>query len=429
MVGEKNFESDLDEIINALEEGDVDRAELKKKLEEYISYGVPLDQAKNTLIKQYGGTLIVSHKKNLKDVQASERGLNLICRIISINAKEIEVKGEKRKIFYGFLGDETATRTFTAWKDFEINKGDVIQITNAYSREWRKEPQINLSESTNVTQLDPSTIESVARSPTIAKIMDLRGGMGNVEVTARLLSFEERLVTARGKEKKVYSGIMGDTTGKIPYTSWKDFNLKENDVVKVSNGYVKNWRGAPQLIFDDNSQIEKLDNDKLPLSNIGGSLVPISCLIYRGGGVDVMVEGTVLEVIIGSGLVYRCPNCNRVLKNGVCGIHGEIQGTLDLRIKAIVDDGTGSLSAIFNRDSTEQILDKTLDDCKKIAEEAMNYDIIEHRISDLITAHPLQMTGNAFSDEFGLTFLVQSVKILPLDIQNEADDLLKELEE
>ncbi len=428
MVEENNFESDLDDVINALDE-DIDRSELKKKLEEYLSYGVPLDQAKNTLIKQYGGTLIVSQKKNLKDVQVNERGLNIVCRIISINPKEIEVKGEKRKIFYGFLGDETATRTFTSWKDFEINKGDVIQITNAYSREWRKEPQINLSESTDVTQLDPSTIESVVRSPATAKIIDLRGGMGNVEVTARLLSLEEKIVTARGKEKKIYSGIMGDTTGKIPYTSWKDFGLNENDVITVTNGYVKSWRGAPQLVFDENSQVEKLDSDKLPLQDIGTSLVSISILIERGGGADVMVEGTVLEVIKDSGLIYRCPECNRVLKNGMCGTHGEVQGIPDLRIKAILDDGTGSLNALFNRERTEQILGMTLDECKQTAEEVMNPALIEHKIIDNIIARPLQVTGDAFSDEFGLTFLVHTVHMLSLDITKQANDLLKELEE
>ena len=91
MVEENNFNSDLDDVINALDEN-IDRSELKKKLEEYLSYGVPLNQAKNTLIKQYGGTPIVSPKKNLKDVQTNERGLNLVCRVISINPKEIEVK-------------------------------------------------------------------------------------------------------------------------------------------------------------------------------------------------------------------------------------------------------------------------------------------------------------------------------------------------
>ncbi len=428
MVEENNFGSDLDDIVNALDEN-IDRTELKKKLEEYLSYGVPLDQAKNTLIKQYGGTPIEFQKKKLKDIQFNERGLNLVCRIISINPKEIEVKGEKRKIFYGFLGDETATRTFTSWKDFEINKGDVIQITNAYSREWRKEPQINLSESTDVKQLDSSTIESVMRSPATAKIIDLKGGMGNVEVTARLLSLEEKIVTARGKEKKIYSGIIGDTSGKIPFTSWKDFGLNENDVIKVTNGYIKSWRGAPQLVFDENSQVEKLDSDKIPLDEIGTSLISISVLIERGGGVDVMVEGTVLEVLKSSGLIYRCPDCNRVLRNGMCGIHGEVQGSPDLRIKVILDDGTGSLTALFNRELTEQILGMTLDDCKKTAEEAMNYAIIEHKIIDCIVARPLQVTGDAFSDEFGLTFLVHNAQFVSLDIQKEANDLLKELEE
>lgn len=428
MLGGSKLDEYIEEIFNIIKEK-VDKKTIKKKLEEYIAYGVPLEQAKQTLIKQYNGTIKDGPPKKLKDIKSNERSLNLVCQVVSINPKDIEVKGEKRRIFYGFLGDETGTHTFTSWKDFDINKGDVIQITNAYSKEWQKQPQINFSEATEVKKVDSSAIEFVVRTPAIMKIIELRAGMGNVEVTGKLLSFEERIVTARGQEKSVYSGIIGDSTGKIPYTSWKDFSLKQDDVIKIKNGYIKSWRGAPQLVFDDNSQVEKLDNNKISLEDIKIKQIPISTIIEREGGLDMEIAGTVIEIRPGSGLIFRCPECNRALKNSGCGIHGDVEGLPDLRIKAILDDGTGSINAIFNREQTEKILDMKLEECKKMAEETLAYDVIENKIESIIFARPLKIMGNAFSNEFGVTLLAKEISFISIDIQKEVDEMLKELGE
>ena len=38
------------------------------------------------------------------------------------------MKGEPRTIFYGILADESGSIPFTAWHDFNIEKGDVVEI-------------------------------------------------------------------------------------------------------------------------------------------------------------------------------------------------------------------------------------------------------------------------------------------------------------
>ncbi len=418
----QEIEKCLDELMSIIE--GVKKEELEREIKKFLDYGVPLKQAKQLVIKRYGCS---SNEKSLEEIEPNESNIGLLCKVVSINPKEVEARGEKKKIFYGFLGDETAVRSFTAWKDFGLEKGDVIKIKNAYAREWKGEPQINLSESTEIEKADPSEISFVKREPVKSKIGNLTAGMGNVGVVARILSLQEREVSARGEEKVVYSGILGDETGKVRYTSWEDFGLKEGEVIEISNGYVKSWRGAPQLIFDSRATVKKLDSDRIPPEKIGSGRVPISKLVEKGGAVDVIIEGTVLEIRKGSGLIHRCPECNRAINKGICRIHGEVDGEPDIRIKAVVDDGTGAVDAIMNRDITEKLLEKTLEECMEITKEEMSYEVIMDEISELLTAKPLRIKGNAFSDDYGVTFIAEEAEILKPDIEREAEELLREL--
>jgi replication factor A1 len=50
--------------------------------------------------------------------------------------------------------------------------------------------------------------------------------------------------------------------------------------------------------------------------------------------------GAVVDIQSGSGLIKRCPECNRQVKNGICGEHGKVEGVYDLRTKAGIDNGS-----------------------------------------------------------------------------------------
>ena len=100
----------------------VNQKELEKELKKFLEYGVPIEQAKKTIIKKFGGEIIFNNQSNaertlISKLQPNDQNVNLLCRVITINPKEILVKGENRKIFYGILGDESGTIPFTAWNN------------------------------------------------------------------------------------------------------------------------------------------------------------------------------------------------------------------------------------------------------------------------------------------------------------------------
>jgi len=426
-----NLESHVEDIINNLKdlEKDVNKKEVKEELKKFIEYGVPIDQAKQTLIKKLGGSIkfdsspTSTERTLIADLESNQRSVNLLGHVIAINPKEITVKGENRQIFYGILGDESGTIPFTSWKEVDVKKGDVVEIANAYTRDWQGEPQLNFGDRVSIKKTDEERLPKSAFEPKEFKVSDLRSGLGRVEVTARVIELNKRETEVDGVKKNVFSGVIGDETGKCQFTSWHDFKIKEGEILKISGGYVKTWKGIPQLTFDEKANVKKLEKSKIP-KEIETGKIPIHILVEKRGALDVEVEGTIIEIRPGSGFIMRCPECNRVLQNDECTTHGKVKGQPDMRIKLVVDDGTGAVSSVLNQGLTEKIIGKTIEECKE-----MNEDDLLEDMNKQLFARRIVMKGNALGDNFGTTFIPKNVELVDIRIEEEAEKLSNELEE
>jgi ssDNA-binding replication factor A large subunit len=216
--------------------------------------------------------------------------------------------------------------------------------------------------------------------------------------------------------------LIGDETGKAQFTAWYDFKLKEGTVVKISGGYVKAWKGIPQFTFDEKATVEKLDVNVISKKDVKTQKIVLSELVDRNGALDVEVEGTVIEIRKGSGLVQRCPECNRVIQEGVCAVHGTVEGKADLRMKLVIDDGTGSVSAILGKEVTEKLLGKTMND-------SSNDDDLVEEMNSMLFGHRISLQGNALGDQFGVTLIARDAKRADFNVTAEAERLSQELEE
>lgn len=431
---EESLDSHIDDILNALKddsEKEVSREELEKELNKFMEYGVPIDQAKQTLIKKYGGVAVLtssgesSERKLISDLEPNERSVNLLCHVIAVNPKDITVKGDSRKIFYGIFGDESGTIPFTSWSsELDVEKGDVVEISNAYTREWQGAVQLNLGDRVKIEKTDKDKLPESAFEPRELKVKDLRAGIGTVDITARVLEVNEREIQVDGETRKVFSGLLADETGKAQFTSWHDFKIKNGDVFRITGGYVKSWKGIPQLTFDQRATVKKLDKSKIPKGELEIEKMPIHVLVEKRGALDILVEGTVIEVRPGSGIIKRCPKCKRTIQNEECSLHDKVSGTPDLRLKLVVDDGTGSVNSIVNRELTEKLLGKTLEDCKK-----MDEDTLTNEINRALFARRISLRGNALGDEFGTSLIARDAKHIDIDVKEEAEKLSNELED
>ncbi|MGQ9586939.1 MAG: hypothetical protein ACUVT7_00960 [Thermoplasmata archaeon] len=427
----------VQEIARAL--GDkLSEEKIAEELNKYVDvYRLSIPMAKRTIVKKYGGdasAFSIGFQRKLAELRPNEPNVDFVAKVLSVNEKEIQARGEKKRIVFGFLGDDTTTLPYTAWEveGLVLAKGDVISVRGAYTKEYQGRVQINFGNRVSIRKEEPTTIEDsqIAQGPPrVATIGELREGMGYVEVKGRLLSVDAREVTVQGETKKIFSGVVADETGKVRFTAWSDFGLRQGEVVRISKATVKAWRGIPQLNFDDRAEVAKV-KEKFPseeeLQRRGVRM--IAEIAGRGGATDATVRGVLLEIREGSGLIMRCPECKRALQKGTCKVHGRVEGYPDLRIKAILDDGSGAASVVIGRELAERLLGMTLDESMAKAKEKMDFEVVKDMMDEQLTLKVATVTGAIMADSFGLSMIAKDVELATRDVKQEAEKLLVELE-
>ena len=427
------------EEIKRVLENKVDEEVIVNELNKYLNeYHVTLESAKRGIIRKYGGGDVAAFTpagavvKKIDELTGTEQNVDIQAKVVYVENKSITVKGLSKTIVSGILGDETGTASFTIWEPGSVmlEKGSVYNFKNCYCKLWNDKVQINLGNRGRVEPASGVSIDlperTIAVNSSECKIGDIRDGMGSVTVTGRIVTYEARNVMVKGEPKTVYSGIIADDTGKIQYSAWNDFSLKEGETICVKNAYIRSWKGIPQLNMGDRCEISRVDS-VFDVVDTSGSKKTIDEITRIGGGLDITLEGMVVDMRAGSGLIKRCPQCNRSILNGVCTAHGQVNGTPDLRMKIVLDDGTGAIGAIVNRKDTETLTGITLKAAEGLAM-AQGEGVVAREVAGKILMKRISITGNVMSDDYGPSMIVKSASVLDVDVVSEANKLLDEVE-
>jgi replication factor A1 len=116
---------------------------------------------------------------------------------------------------------------------------------------------------------------------------------------------------------------------------------------------------------------------------------------------DVEVVGNVIDLRDGSGLIERCPDCGRVVQNGQCRSHGTVEGVDDLRTKAILDDGTGTVTVVLDEDLTERVYGGDIEAAREHARDAMDREVVADAIAETVVGREFRARGTLSVDEYG----------------------------
>ncbi|WP_435364064.1 Single-stranded DNA binding protein [Haloarchaeobius sp. DYHT-AS-18] len=381
----------------------VDKEEVKSDLENLVSYSVPMDEAVQSLRRKYGddsgGGSSAPSEKTIGDVTPEDSSVSVTARVLTVGKRSIQTQGEQQVIFEGELADETGKLSYTAWTDFGLSAGDTIQVGNAGVREWDGRPELNLGESTSLSFLDEG-LEVPYDIGGEASLRDLKSGDRGVTVEVAVEEVERRTIDGRNGETDILSGVFGDESGRLPFTCWEpDPAIENGGTVRIENAYVREYRGVPEVNVSEFSTVTGLDHDVEVGS--AASEMSIAEAVASGGIYDVALVGNIIAVREGSGLIERCPECNRVVQNGQCRAHGNVDGDDDLRVKAILDDGTGTATVVLDRDITEVVYDGTLEDAKAQAREAMDKEVVADSIRDAIVGPEFRVRGHFSVDDYG----------------------------
>lgn len=374
-----------------------------------------------------------SVSKKIKDLEGTEPSVDLVAKAVFVEKKEITARGSPMTILSGILGDDTGTVSFTAWRDdVEMEKGSVYAIKNAYAKLFGDKPQINVGTRGSI-ELNQDVafdvpVSSESSGSGLLKIKDITENTRNLDLVACVSELESRQITIKEETKTVFGGMLSDETGKIQFTDWGNHDLHDGDTISIKNAYIRSWRGIPQVNIGDRSEVCPSDTKLGPIST-GPCKKTVEEILKVGGGLDLSVTGTVVDVRTGSGLIKRCPKCKRAITGDICTIDGHVEDPImDLRLKLTLDDGTGAISAILGRADTEKITGITLENAIENAKEKGDMNVIGNTMARFCLLKKLTVAGNVMSDEYGPQISVRSTKVEEYDTQAEAEVLLADVE-
>jgi len=197
------------------------------------------------------------------------------------------------------------------------------------------------------------------------QIKNILNGMRSVELLCKITRvFELREFNTGSRNGKVLSLTAEDETGNVRIVLWNEKaenskNLKEGDVIKISNGYVKENNGRKEVHMNDRSKIEiNPEGETLSIPRKEIIRKKINELKENDDGVE--ITAAVVNVF-DPRFFEVCSTCGKKFTNNdgdmICDKHGKVEGDFSYVMNAILDDGTETVRGVFFRNQIERALE------------------------------------------------------------------------
>ncbi|MBT3657260.1 MAG: hypothetical protein HN544_03555 [Euryarchaeota archaeon] len=326
-------------------------------------------------------------------------------------------------IVRGRIADDTGAIGFLSWESFDHEIGTLLKFENAQVKVFRDTPEINIGTSTRIEVFHDSNFASaddlVARS--VSKIEDLRDGSRDVEIIVEVQKMIRRDFKGKdGEDKSVWSGDIADPTGKCRCSIWSEppFDFEATPVVVRLRGVrVRAWQGIPDITIDDVSQIEILAaapwGDDVDLTNNVVD-VPLTDLATGASRVGISTTGHVISIREDSGIISRCTECRRVVRDGECATHGKQDGNSDVRIRMVLDDGNSTISLIINKEASELLINMNQEAITSHINENGTMAFVQE-LREMLLGRQLKASGRTIVDEQGAMLLSDAVELVDVD--------------
>ncbi|MGB0264659.1 MAG: hypothetical protein ACPGAN_00095 [Candidatus Poseidoniaceae archaeon] len=348
----------------------------------------------------------------------------VVGRILAMRDDQIHRKDGSGSIdvVRGKIADSSGTISFLSWEPMNVEIGQLVKIDNATVKSFRDTPEINIGRATRVEPYHDASFSGVEELEKMNQmdISSLSDGSRDVNITVEIHEWEKRTFTRDGVEKYLWSGKIADNTGQCRMSAWQDLPISEDDLpvcVKLSGVRVRAWQGIPDITVDRADQVEVLADtpweEKVDLSNQEIE-ISVSELARGSGRIGVKTQGVFVSIRDDSGVIMRCPECRRTLKDGVCSIHGEVEGNQDIRLRFVIDDGAGNVSVILNSECTQMLLGMDEKGIKAKVQE-MGDDGFVSDLRRQFFAKMLSVSGRFLKDENGSMFIADKVSLVEED--------------
>jgi replication factor A1 len=383
---------------------DVDIESRLKKL--VLDFRVPEAEARrsvlNYFLKEHGimpQARASSEKVKVGEIKEAGRWVDLEVKVLDLWEPAAAAISQT-----GLVGDSTGSMKFVKWAKSELPNmelGKSYRLKGVVTDEFQGRYSVKLNRTSQIEPLDNEVeAKPASRAARPTTVVEINEPGQWVDLTVKVSQLWEA-----NSESISQSGLIGDETGTIKFVKWVKADLP--DMVEGKSYSLKNlvtdeFQGRYSVKLNRTSLIEPLDID------------------IEIGSVAAEFSGALVDVQKGSGLIKRCPVCKRSLAKGVCSDHGKVDGTYDLRIKAVLDDGHRVQDVLINRETTERLVDLTLDEAKQMAMEALDHEIVRSVIEGKLVGRYYSITGPRV-DRY---LLVESISELAPVLTSAIDELL-----
>ena len=387
---------------------------------------ININQTSRVSVLKEGGapTLAPTNEPvTIEDASRGEGTVAIVARVLAVRPDQIVRRDGSGSIdvMRGRLGDQTGTMGFLSWKTLDISEGDLVKIENAQVKRFRDTPEINIGD---FTKIEPYHDGAFPEAETLqanssCTIKDLRDGMRDVEIILQVVDWNSRSFTSKtGEERVVRSGEVQDPSGRCRLTSWGEVDIEAGSFIRIKRARVQAWQGSPDLVIDQLDQVEMLT--EAPFGPIDASNhwveEDLDDLTSGGSRRGISTSGRIVSLRSDSGIILRCTQegCRRVLRDGVCGVHGEDVGEEDLRMMMVVDSGVSNASLLVSRAPTEALIGMNLDDVRKEIS-SNGKEAFHSSLKDRFLGHRVRVMGRSINDDRGCMIQADEVQIMEVD--------------
>jgi len=386
-----------------------------------------INQSSRIVVLQESSQPIVDVTEPISVAQAldSDGTITVVGRVLSRRDDQIHRKDGSGSIdiVRGRIADDSGTIGFISWESFEFDEGSLIKIERAQIRRFRDTPEINIGRYTKVEVFHDAGFADLEdlKAGSRARISDLRDGSRDIDLVVQLESWTKRSFTNdQGEEKNVWSGELIDPSGRCRMSAWEEVEIDEGNLpqtIQLRGVRVRTWQGIPDITVDSASQITFLESP--PWGEVidgEDHIVEVDLPELASGSsrVGIKTSGSVVSIRPDSGLITRCPDCRRVLRDGECTTHGSVEGVEDVRLRMVIDDGIGNLSLLLNKDTSLNLLGIDDDTFRNRFTTEGSKTFIEGLRNSFLGV-VLNVKGRTIVDEQGGMLIADSAEIVDLD--------------
>ena len=371
-----------------------------------VDFRVPEGEARRSVLnyffKEHGIVPQVrggSEKVKIADIKEAGKWVDLEIKVLDLWEPASGTISQT-----GLVGDKTGSMKFVKWAKSELPNlelGHSYILKNVVTDEFQSRFSVKLNRTSQIEPLEEDVdAKPASKAARPAKVVDINEPGLWVDLTVKVAQLWET-----NSESISQSGLVGDETGTIKFVKWVKADLPDMEEGKsylLKNLVTDEFQGRFSVKLNRTSQIEPLDED------------------VEIGSVAAEFSGALVDVQKGSGLIKRCPVCKRSLAKGVCGEHGKVEGSYDLRIKAVLDDGRRAQDVLVNRETTERLVGLTLEEAKQMAMEALDHEVVRSLIESKLMGRYYSITGPRI-DRY---LLVESINEIPPTTQSQVDELI-----